>query len=61
MSFAAYIQKQKDLIRNRREGATYLIENGEMVTVPDTDKLLSELDSLCGLNVLERILANAVA
>ena len=55
MNFAAYIQRQKNLIRSRHEGETYLIEDGELIHVPDSDKLFVELDSLAGLNVFERL------
>ena len=55
MNFIAYIQRQKNLIRSRHEGETFLIENGELIPIPDRDKLLSELDSLVGLNVFERL------
>lgn len=57
MNFIAYIQRQKNIIRLRHKGQTFLIENGELISISDTEKLLSELDSLCGLNVLERISA----
>ena len=55
MNFTAYIQRQKNLIRSRHEGETFLIENGELIPIPDREKLLSELDSMCGLNVFERL------
>lgn len=55
MNFTAYIQRQKNIIRSRHEGETFLIENGEIIAIPDTDKLLNELDLLCGLNVAERM------
>lgn len=55
MNFTAYIQRQKDIIRRRHEGETFLIENGELISIPDRDKLLVELDSLKGLNVFGRI------
>lgn len=55
MNFTAYIQKQKSIIRRRHEGQSFLIENGELIPVPDRDKLLNELDSLGGLNVNERL------
>lgn len=54
MNFTAYIQRQKNLIRSRHEGESFLMENGEIISVPDRDSLLTELDSLIGLNVLER-------
>lgn len=55
MNFVAYIQRQKNLIRRRHEGQTFLFENGEIISVPDSEILLCELDSLRGLNVSERI------
>ena len=55
MNFTAYIQRQKRIIRSRHEGETFLIENGELIPIHDTEKLFEELDSLCGLNVFERI------
>lgn len=57
MNFTAYIQRQVNIIRSRHKGTTFLIENGELILIPNTEKLLSELDSLCGLNVSERISA----
>lgn len=55
MNFTAYIQRQKNLIRDRHEGATFLTENGEIISIPDRKRLLFELDSLKGLNLPERI------
>ena len=55
MNFTTYIQRQKRMIRSRHEGETFLIENGELIPIHDTEKLFEELDSLCGLNVFERI------
>lgn len=53
MNFTAYIERQKNLIRSRHEDANFLIEKDQ--PLPDTDKLLNELDSLRGLNVFERV------
>ena len=55
MNFTAYIEKQKNLIRSRHEGETFLIEDGEIIPIPDSQKLLNELDAMRGLNVFERI------
>lgn len=55
MNFTAYIQRQKKIIRSRHEGETFLIENGELIPIHNTEKLFEELDSLCGLNVFERL------
>lgn len=54
MNFTAYIQRQKNIIRSRHEGETFLIENGEAILIPDSQKILNELDALNGLNVFER-------
>lgn len=58
MNFTAYIERQKNLIRSRHEGETFLIEKGEVIPIQDRERLLSELDNMRGLNVLERILCN---
>lgn len=50
MNFTAYIESQKNIIRNRRK-ATFIFEDGEVIAVPDRDKLLAELNSMKGLNV----------
>lgn len=55
MNFAAYIERQKKIIRTRHEGETYLIENGEYVRLTETEKLFAELDRSCGLNTKERM------
>ncbi len=54
MNFAAYIDRQKRLIRDRHEGEIFLIEKGEILPVSQTEKLLDELSSLKGLNTRER-------
>ncbi len=54
MNFAAYIDRQKRLIRDRHEGEIFLIEKGEISPVSQTEKLLDELSSLKGLNTRER-------
>lgn len=59
MNFTAYIQRQKKIIRSRHEGETFLIENGELIPIHNTEKLFEELDSLCGLNVFERLQGSA--
>ena len=54
MNFAAYIEKQKSLIRSRHEGETYLVAKGKEIKVADSEKLLYELENLKGLNKRER-------
>ena len=54
MNFTAYIQRQKTIIRSRHTGETFLISGGEAFPLPDTEKLLSELDAMRGLNKRER-------
>lgn len=71
MTYSAYIQKQKMLIRRRHEGETFLIQKGETLNINQTEtllmrndeamplnqseKLLNDLDSLKGLNTGERL------
>ena len=57
MTFTAYIQRQKSLIRSRREHETVCVqrERGEMLPEYDTDKLIGDLTSLKGLNTEERL------
>lgn len=50
MNFTAYIQSQKSMIR-RRCGLSFISEEGEIISVPDREKLLGELDKMAGLNV----------
>lgn len=56
MNFTAYIERQKNIIRHRHDGETYLLQRGEEIPViTESDKLLFELDSLKGLNKRERL------
>lgn len=50
MTFSAYIQRQKSLIRSRRQLSTVCREEEEY----DTEKLFEELTSFKGLNTKER-------
>ena len=56
MTFTAYIQRQKSLIRSRREEehVSAPIKN-EIIPVCDTQSLLEDLKSLRGLNTEERM------
>ena len=54
MNFTAYIERQKGLIRSRRDEETFLLEKGEVVPVSNSEKLFAELDKSRGLNTLER-------
>lgn len=56
MTFTAYVERQKSLIRSRHEGETYLIEKGESIPLSDSEKLLEDLSSFKGLNTNERII-----
>lgn len=55
MTFMAYIERQKGIIRSRHEGETFLIEKGEVIPVNQSEKLLNDLSSLKGLNKSERL------
>lgn len=57
MNFTSYIQRQKNIIRSRHDGETFLLQRGEVIALNRTDKLLSELSRMKGLNVRERVRA----
>lgn len=54
MNFTAYIERQKNLIRSRHEGETFLVTKEEIVFVNDTERILKELAALKGLRCGER-------
>ena len=54
MTFTAYIQRQKSLIRSRR-GDGREIRSERIIPEYDTQSLLDELISLKGLNTEERV------
>lgn len=54
MNFTAYIERQKSLIRERHEGELFLLEKGEVIPLSESEKLLSELAKIKGLNTRER-------
>ena len=55
MTFAAYIERQKSIIRSRHKGETYLIQKGEVINIDESEKLLCDLSALKGLNTEERL------
>ena len=55
MTFTAYIERQKSIIRSRHEGETFLIEKGEVIPLTKSEVILYELSSLKGLNKNERL------
>ena len=55
MNFTAYVQRQKDLIRSRHSGETYLTVANRTFNISETEKIFYELDSLKGLNKRERM------
>ena len=54
MTFTAYIQRQKSLIRSRRDGERPAFKSNVIIPEYDTEKLIEELTSLKGLNTAER-------
>lgn len=54
MKLTAYVQRQKNLIRSRHAGGTYLSER-DSLGVCERDRLLAELENLKGLNKAERL------
>ena len=61
MTFTAYIQRQKNLIRERREGEIYLTHKGEVIGVSEEDNLFFELSKSRGLNTRERMMYGKTA
>ncbi len=55
MTFTAYIERQKNIIRNRHEGEVFLIRKDEIIKLTESDVLLNELSSFKGLNTDERL------
>lgn len=55
MNFAAYIERQKSLIRHRHDGEIYLVRKDEALPLDRCAELLEELDSLRGFNKRERM------
>lgn len=55
MTFTAYIERQKSIIRNRHAGEVFLIRNDEVIRLEESDVLLNELASFKGLNTDERM------
>ena len=53
MTFTAYIQRQKSLIRSRNDREAAVEKTGAEV-IFDTQKLLEELSAIKGLNTAER-------
>lgn len=60
MNFNAYIQRQINLIRNRRVDEKILPGNEEVLPLNGREKLLNELDNLKGLNKCERLSREAL-
>ena len=54
MTFTAYIQRQKSLIRSRRDGGPSIVRREQILPEYDTEILLEELIKLKGLNTAER-------
>lgn len=59
MTFSAYVQRQKRIIRSRHEGEVYLTRNGEIVKLSESEKIFKELSAMKGLNTEERLKAYA--
>ena len=54
MTFTAYIQRQKSLIRSRRDTEYTILRSRQIIAEYDRDLLLEDLISLKGLNTEER-------
>ncbi len=56
MNFTAYIERQKNLIRHRHDGETFIINKEGVTPLTESEKILCELSDLKGLNKRERLL-----
>ena len=54
MTFSAYIQRQKSLIRSRRDNVQTELKEERFFPEYDTETLLEDLKKLKGLNTTER-------
>ncbi|MDE7306930.1 MAG: hypothetical protein K2N33_06025 [Clostridia bacterium] len=54
MTFTAYIERQKNLIKNRHDSDTDIYERAYDMQ-SESEKLFDDLDSLKGLNTSERL------
>jgi hypothetical protein len=54
MTFSAYIQRQKSLIRERHEGEMFFICKDACIPVRSTEEIMREMENLEGLNKNER-------
>jgi hypothetical protein len=54
MTYFSYIQRQKQLIRARHEGETYLFTQNTVIALRPTEQIFEEMDKLEGLNKNER-------
>jgi hypothetical protein len=66
MTFIAYVQRQKNLIRDRHTAETYLISGNDVIFIDDgtpksdkttprtSEEILDEIDNMRGLNTIER-------
>lgn len=61
MNFAAYIERQKNLIRHRHDGEVYLVCKDENLPLDKCGELLNELEGLKGFNKRERMSLNREA
>ncbi len=55
MTFTAYIERQKNLIKSRHDGDDFTVTEGEGEPQSESQKLFEDLNSLKGLNTLERL------
>jgi hypothetical protein len=55
MTFFAYVDRQKYLIRQRHEGETFLLDGKAEINIRDSEQILVEMSNLKGLNKSERL------
>lgn len=54
MTVLTYFERQKERVRTRHDGETYLMSGGEYVQIRDAKEILDEINALDGLNTAQR-------
>ncbi|MCD8371974.1 MAG: hypothetical protein LUD27_01585 [Clostridia bacterium] len=54
MTFATYVERQKNIIRERHLGEEHFVIGGQEVPVKTREQLLGEIEGMKGLNKAER-------
>lgn len=61
MTYQSFVQRQKELIRSRHVGETFLIDGGEVIKVSDSDRIFFELAGMRGLKKNQKTVRGKIA